>query len=371
DGSVVTGFPILFASSIQRGVAVGDITGDNVPEIVFGFFSSDPELLAITVEGDTVPNFPVILDSYVNTTPIISKVVGGSTEYHIFTTTINHDLVRIDLDGTQTNLYSSSSPINSNLSLCDINNDQALDIVFGTDAGRLYAFNFNGDSLQNFPVQLDGKISVSPVFADFNNDNQVEIVVSTDAGNLYILNNDGTNYINSPAAFTHSLTGSPCIDDLDSDGDLEIMVGGGDGLNILDVPGTKNDKLYWYSYMSDNLRGGYLVFKPILTIIEKIPSVPISSQLLQNYPNPFNPITTIEYTLSDPSRVVLAVYNILGQHICTLIQENQNGGIHKKVWEGTDENGNRVVSGVYFYKLTIETEDGQINNYIRKMLLVR
>jgi hypothetical protein len=275
------------------------------------------------------------------------------------------------MDGTVTDLYSSSSPINSNISICDINNDEIPEIIFGTDAGRLYAFTIDGDSLYNYPVKLDGKISVSSVFADFNNDGQTELVVSTDAGNLYILNNDGTNYVNSPAAYSLGLTGSPCIDDLDSDGDLEIIVGGGNGLNILDATGTKNEVLGWNTFMADNLRDGYFVFELVPNRVEELPIVPRTSNLLQNYPNPFNPITTIEYTLSSPGKVVLSVYNILGQHIRTLVQDYQTNGTHRIIWDSTDRAGKRVVSGVYFYKLTIEDENGNMNSYIRKMLLVR
>ena len=369
DGSFTDGFPISINSPIHKGIAVGDITGDHIPEIVFGTF--DDKLYALTAEGDTVNNFPVTLDSRVNTTPVILKVEGDSISYYLFTTTHDNNLIRINLDGTIDNLYFSSNPINTNISICDINNNEAPDIVFGTDSGLLFAFTTEGDSLQNFPIQLEGKISVTSVFADFNNDDRPEMVVSTDVGNLYILNNDGTNYINSPAVYSLGLAGSPCIDDLDNDGDLEIMVGGGDGLNILDATGTKNEALFWNTFMADNQKTGYFVFKLMPTHFEEPKNVPKVNDLLQNYPNPFNPTTTIEYTLFGSGKVVLAVYNILGQHIRTLIQDYQTSGTHRRIWDSTDNSGKRVVSGVYFYKLTIEDENGQINSYIRKMLLVR
>ena len=370
DGSPGQGFPVLLDSPIHTGVAVGDITGDNIPEIIFGSYT-DPELYAFTADGDTVPNFPVALESQIHTSPIILKINDTPCKYHIFAISVDNDLLKIDLDGTVTNLFSSSSPINTNLSFCNIENNETPEIVFGTDMGRLYVFTLEGDSLQNFPVLLDGKISVTPVFADFNNDDKPEIVVSTDAGNLYIINNDGSDHVNSPAAFTFGLTGSPCIDDLDSDGDLEIFVGGYDGLNILDMAGTKNNKLYWNTYLSNNHRTGYFVYEPLINSVEEQQILLVSSNLLQNYPNPFNPVTTIEYSLSTSSRVQLAVYNILGQHIRTLVQGYQTSGIHRKIWDSTDDVGKRVVSGVYFYKLTIENESGQLNSYIRKMLLVR
>lgn len=369
DGSIMNGFPKSMNSPIHKGVAVGDITGDHIPEIVFGSF--DGMLHAFTADGDTVLNFPIMLDSRVNTTPVILKVENDSTNYYIFTTTLDNDFLRINLDGTINNFYSCSNCINTNISICDLDRNEFPDIVFGTDAGRLYAFTLEGDSLQNFPVKLEGKISVSSVFADFNNDNKPEIVTGTDAGKLYILHNDGTNYINSPAMYTLGITGSPCIDDIDSDGDLEIITGGGNGLNILDATGTKNDALYWNTFMSNNQKTGYFVFKLMPTHLKEQAIMPKASDLLQNYPNPFNPTTTIEYSISNPSKVFLAVYNILGQHIRTLIQNYQTSGTHRTIWDGTDHTGQRVVSGVYFYKLTIEDENGNINSYIRKMLLVR
>ena len=369
DGSSIPGFPIEFNSPIQEGVAVGDITGDNIPEIVFGL--SNGLFQAITADGDTVPHFPVKLDSRVNTTPVILKTENTSVDYQIFTTTLNNDLVRIDMNGKVANLFTSSSPINSTIAICDVNDDKEPDLVLGNDSGRLYAFTIEGDSLQNFPVQLKGKISVSPVFADFDNDLRPEIVAGTESGYLYILNHSGKNYINFPASFSSGLSGSPCIDDLDDDGDFEIMIGGYDGLNIIDVTGSKGSNSNWNAYMKDNSRTGYFVFTQIPTTIEEETITPKTSSLLQNYPNPFNPVTTIEYTLSNPGKVVLAVYNILGQHIRTLLQGYQSGGTHRVNWDSTDKTGNRVVSGVYFYKLTIEDENGRLNNYIRKMLLVR
>lgn len=369
DGSVPDGFPRSVNSPIPKGVAVGDITGDHLPEIIFG--SSDGKLHAIDADGDTLNNFPVEIGSEINSTPVILKIEGDSTSYNIFTTTQDNSLLRIDMDGSVNNLYSLSNSISTGISICDINGDKAPNIVFGTQTGKLYALTTEGDSLQNFPMEISGRISVSSIFADFNNDDKPEIVAANDSGILYILNNDGTNYINSPAVFDSGLTGSPCIDDLDNDGDYEVIIGGSNGLNIIDVYGKKSNKQYWNTFKANNHKTGYFIFKQISTFNEETEIIPTANDLLQNYPNPFNPTTTIEYTISSSGKVALSVYNILGQHIRTLIQDYQTVGTHKTIWDGTDDSGKRVVSGVYFYKLTFEDENGQLNNYIRKMLLVR
>jgi len=80
--------------------------------------------------------------------------------------------------------------------------------------------------------------------------------------------------------------------------------------------------------------------------------VPAGFALSQNYPNPFNPSTTIGFSLSNAGRVELSVYNVLGQNVTTLVSEYLAAGDHTVTWNGDDNDGNRVTSGVYFYKIT-------------------
>lgn len=88
--------------------------------------------------------------------------------------------------------------------------------------------------------------------------------------------------------------------------------------------------------------------------------------LHQNYPNPFNPSTMIEFELNNSGPVSLAVYNLLGQKVRVLVSGNRSAGTHRVLWDGDDEHGNLVASGVYFYRLefggTSKTE---------KMVLIR
>lgn len=73
--------------------------------------------------------------------------------------------------------------------------------------------------------------------------------------------------------------------------------------------------------------------------------------LNQNYPNPFNPSTNIEYGLPKTAYVVLKIYNILGEEIRTLVQELQSPGIKSVVWDGTNNRGLGVASGIYIYQI--------------------
>lgn len=88
--------------------------------------------------------------------------------------------------------------------------------------------------------------------------------------------------------------------------------------------------------------------------------------LEQNYPNPFNPNTVITYKLPVASNIELTIYNLMGQKVKTLINKKQSAGIYQISWDGYNQNGNQVSSGVYLYCLTI---DSFIQS--RKMLLLK
>ena len=93
-------------------------------------------------------------------------------------------------------------------------------------------------------------------------------------------------------------------------------------------------------------------FEVIILPKEESPATrPRGFALLQNYPNPFNPETEISYSLPEHSQVRLAIYNLMGQKVRILVDEYQAAG-HKTVhWDGTDEDGNKVASGIYFYRI--------------------
>ena len=73
--------------------------------------------------------------------------------------------------------------------------------------------------------------------------------------------------------------------------------------------------------------------------------------LEQNYPNPFNPSTVIQYRLPEKAMVTLQIFSVQGRLITTLVNAMQNGGVHQAVWNGLDQNGAPVPSGIYFYQI--------------------
>ncbi len=102
------------------------------------------------------------------------------------------------------------------------------------------------------------------------------------------------------------------------------------------------------------------------------PSLPYSFMLRQNYPNPFNPSTIIEFSVSAVGGgaglrdVTLEIYNIVGQKVKTLMNEKLPPGEHRITWNATNESGGRVASGIYLYRLKVDSE-----SQTRKMVFLK
>jgi immune inhibitor A len=94
--------------------------------------------------------------------------------------------------------------------------------------------------------------------------------------------------------------------------------------------------------------------------------LPVTIALAQNYPNPFNPTTEISFDISDNSDVKLSIYNILGEKVRAVLDERISAGAHSVEWNGTDDDGAEVASGIYFYRL----EAGEVSR-VKKMVLIR
>ncbi|MDP2960813.1 MAG: FlgD immunoglobulin-like domain containing protein, partial [candidate division Zixibacteria bacterium] len=114
--------------------------------------------------------------------------------------------------------------------------------------------------------------------------------------------------------------------------------------------------------LKENVKSAKIKYYDLRTEVEspEEPLVPTNYSLGQNYPNPFNPATTIpfqvyslEFGVGRPIRTTLTVYNILGQRVRTLVDENKLPGRYEVIWDGKDEKGKEVSSGIYFYRLEI------------------
>ncbi len=96
------------------------------------------------------------------------------------------------------------------------------------------------------------------------------------------------------------------------------------------------------------------------------PELPSQTALQANYPNPFNPSTTIAFSLAEPAVVKLSVFNLRGQKVKTLTHQMMNRGNHNIVWNGDDDSGRSVSSGIYLIRM--ETAG---SSFTRKAMLMK
>jgi hypothetical protein len=109
------------------------------------------------------------------------------------------------------------------------------------------------------------------------------------------------------------------------------------------------------------------VAKGTVTAVEPVTaSIPATFDLRQNYPNPFNPSTAISYQLSGISQVTLKVYDMLGREVATLVDAIGTPGTHTAIWDGKNNRGETVASGIYLYQLQAGT-----SVMTRKMVLLK
>lgn len=307
----------------------------------------------------------------------------------------------------------------------DIDNDGDYDLFCGDFNGKLIFYRNNGTPAA--PVfnkevfQTDG-IDIgnfaAPVFGDLDDDGDLDLMIGEEGqlimgnrvGNINYYRNDGTvstaNFVLVNGLMTDGdLTSGTMIDvgeysvpelhDLEADGDLDLVIGNQEGYLvhyrndgsasvpnfILIDPQAQGVKAALRSVprfadinndqkpdlFLGNDRGGleyYRATGPLSVKGDLV--VPAAVVLDQNYPNPFNPSTQISFRLSVHSDVELSVFNLLGQKMVVLAQGERAAGVHLVTWDGANDDGQPVASGVYFYRL-----EAAGWSYTRKMMLLR
>ena len=93
---------------------------------------------------------------------------------------------------------------------------------------------------------------------------------------------------------------------------------------------------------------------------------PESFELYQNFPNPFNPETVIQFDVAKRTEMNISVYNLLGQRVKTLLNKNMETGTYTLKWNGRDDTGSMLPSGMYFYELK-----SPLFTSVKKLVLVR
>ncbi len=286
-------------------------------------------------------------------------VCGAETRYQ----TDIDGYYQVDVYGDDPGTVEDEGAVNGDVLEFFINNKPA-DIVNGTPIFQyLEFFNFSVESETNNleGVQVTGPANtlVSPgdivniTFTVTNKGNHA------DAFDLMAMSLDGDWFVSIPGG---AATGM--LDPNESE-DVSVQV---------DVPGfafdgEENDVyLFATSQANDIIIGigqGELLAQST-GIFDEGGTVPDEYFLGQNYPNPFNPSTQISFGLQTGGYTTVGVYNLLGQQVNDLVDQYLAAGTHKVTWDGTNENGDGVPSGIYFYRIISGDFD-----QTRKMVLMK
>jgi len=235
----------------------------------------------------------------------------------------------------------------------DLDNDSLLDLIIGELDGNLNHYEQNDTGAYSFTLITENLCDIdvgrrsAPCFTDLDNNSLLDLIVGTSSGDLYHYEQDdigGTSFTLKTQDFAGiSITDGarPVFADINGDGLEDLIVGNTDG-------GVR--------YFQRNAD----------TNIEEHQVNSSSYNLLPNYPNPFNPLTTIQYHLPKSTKVNISIFNMVGQRVKILENRYQQAGPYTVQWNGKDEKGYSLTSGIYILRL-------QAGEYRKsqKLILVR
>ncbi len=203
-------------------------------------------------------------------------------------------------------------------------------------SGNVSILKNNGDG--TFQTKVDYAAGYGPysVFcADLDGDTDLDLAVANSGSyNVSILKNNGDGTFQAKVDYgAGNGPRSVFCADLDGDLDLDLAVA---------------------NFKSDDV--SILFNRTIVVNVEDEESfdeLPKQFSLYQNYPNPFNQSTKIEFALVNSGFVSLDIYDILGRKVRALVSENLSAGYKSVLWDGKDNSGKEVASGIYFYQIKI------------------
>jgi hypothetical protein len=398
NGTINPGFPYVLTSDIAGSPAVGDVDANGDMEIVVSQMNGT--LRVLNHDGTQLNSNFFQNTLFFGPSPALANVTGDA-KLEIFLPAKNgflHGLTNVlnPLPGwpvqyNTSGQYTESSPI-----VADIDGNGSPDIAVGDESRFVRAWNVSGQPLAGFPLATGDAMRSVPTVTDLNQDGNVDLVTAGWDKNVYVWDFTGIwNAANAPWPRFHA--------NLHNNGRLGFVVPTPvQGARFSFTVAEKGIDLEWYvpaeagrvfdverAELAGDATGVFhrvargvgagadgrvVVSDRHVEMGEKYVYrltgdtglvhetsglyVPVSRAALgQNHPNPFNPVTTIEYWVPEAVRggkagVNLVVYDVRGAKVRTLVSGTQNAGKHVVQWDGRNDTGSPVGSGVYFYRMT-------------------
>jgi hypothetical protein len=385
--------------------AVADVDGDGLVDlIVIGQESGNLAVLSGDGEGGFAQMALVDLAS---PTPIHVAVgdidLDGRSDIlvaHLGVDTISRLELREQGSADDTWVLAGQIPVLPDVQeivIADFNNDLIPDLAVASEQTDMVAVllgssNEGSDRFEEAFAIPVGSRPEALCAADLNGDHRIDLVVAHEGSNdIAVLLGRGDGTFDNPAKYAAGdRPFLPALADLNGDGyldvavpnlfsdDVTLLMGTADGrfdeserlpveagpvaVAAADFDGDAAIDLAVVHSVADNV--AIYINRQSETLSSGESTMPRA--LEQNIPNPFNPNTAITFTLLEPSNVNLVVFNTSGKIVKTLVDERRSAGPNTVYWDGTDELGHEVSSGIYFYRLTT---DEAVE--LRRMTLVR
>lgn len=354
-GEEIAGFPYQLPGNSLVELAVA--SSDEGSFIVVG--QVDGQLYLFDSNGSVMENFPLQLDGAINVSPVILDNLT------VVTATNQNLVYLVSPDGEIISEFQTENRIIGEPVVADFTEDGFLEIAFVTSTGKIYIIDQTATVLPGYPVEIFESVTQSPLAADINNDGSVDIIVASVTGKIYGFDVFGQSLDMLPAPLNLQPASPLFIADLDHDGDYEIGFGTSTGISVIDYKFLAGQKTPWAVYRGNQRRTGFYGDNNILSAKDIVVESP-ELHLRQNFPNPFNISTRIKFSIDEPGKVRIVIYNIRGQRVKEVYSDFTESGLHSIEWNGKDDTGSIVASGIYFYRMT--TERGSLVN---KMLLLK
>ncbi|MBK8982740.1 MAG: T9SS type A sorting domain-containing protein [Ignavibacteria bacterium] len=398
NGNTVSGWPRRLPGIPDRvlspPLSVADLDNDKFAEIIvnssqceWGLICDSSYTHVFNHDGSNFPGWPLKSDSdYVYYSQPATLYKDKSTDSTFIFINSAHYYSNNDTARTKTSMYKINGELISkhytkavyeSSSIAILKNNDSYYHAFGSEPLPVFLFNENNLLLNNYPVFGNGYYYNTQLLLKMNNGIftvcYIRTIDLTLRGFVYFYDENGIQPSWSPLRPLGIPSSSGALCDLNKDGQLDFVL-----MTMLDTSNTSRPKinvwtfpgevynpknLDWPMYGHDRYRTNQYGFIPPDEPVGIQPmntNVPASFNLYQNFPNPFNPATSIKFDIVKKGNVRLAVFDILGRELSTLINENLNPGTFQVSFDGSG-----LSSGIYFCRL----QSGEYINTMKMNLI--